>query len=260
MGELVLGLSSLLVGACHQGTTWLGAHASADARADAVAPTFFARHEAEAPTNALTFPVQWFAQHTTCPPDGVKEGADCASGGTFVRAILGRSPCEPPTSVPSRDGCLNIGGGVRFDGIDVPVDGYYDVTWWYHCGSHPATPDQADVAGNRMCGGLDYGTGPGSGCRSHLIDVNGIPVASIVAGRTAQYFHFPCYPVPLSILHGATTSLPLKAGSNSIYIHAPPSDTLNAADIDALDVRAPGYGTAPAPQWPRLVAPVVAAD
>ncbi len=33
-----------------------------------------------------------------------------------------------------------------------------------------------------------------------------------------------------------TTALPLKAGSNVIYIHAPGATTLDAADIDAINV------------------------
>jgi hypothetical protein len=137
----------------------------------------------------------------------------------------------------------------------VPADGTYDVTWWYHCGQD--TPGHADVFGDTKCGGLNYNTGAGSGCRPHLIDVNGVPMSSVVGGKTALYYQFPCYPVAWSILHGATTALPLRAGANTIYIHAPGAPTLDAADIDALDVQASGHGTAPSPQWPKLVTPVV---
>jgi hypothetical protein len=52
----------------------------------------------------------------------------------------------------------------------------------------------------------------------------------------------------------------LKAGTNTIYIHAPGAPTLDAADIDALDVQASGHGIAAPPAWPKLVTPVVAGN
>ncbi|HZL17818.1 MAG TPA: hypothetical protein VFG23_08740 [Polyangia bacterium] len=42
-----------------------------------------------------------------------------------------------------------------------------------------------------------------------------------------------------------TTALPLKAGSNVIYIHAPGATTLDAADIDAINVLPQGTGAPP---------------
>jgi hypothetical protein len=220
--------------------------------------TFFARYEAESALNTLTYPVERIATEgdTACPANGVKEGAVCASGGKVVAQILGRSPCNPPTSTSSYDGCQDKGGGVQFNQVMVPEDGTYDVTWWYHCG--PDTPGHADVFGDAKCGGLDYGTGAGTGCRPHLIDVNGVSMSSTVAGKTALYYQFPCYTAPWSTLHGATTALPLKAGANTIYIHAPGATTLDAVDVDALDVQAAGHGSAPSPLWPKLVTPVVA--
>jgi hypothetical protein len=220
-----------------------------------VPENFFVRYEAESSLNALTYPVEGVGTGTACPTNGVKEGANCASGGKLINQILGRSPCTPPTSTTSYDQCQNRGGGVQFNEVTVPVDGIYDVTWWYHCG--PDTPGHADVYGDTKCGGLNYDTGAGTGCRPHLIDVNGVPVSSTVDGKTALYYQFPCYTAPWSILHGATTALPLKAGKNTIYYHAPGATTLDAADLDALDVQAPGHGTAPAPAWPKLVTPVV---
>jgi len=212
---------------------------------------FFARYEAEAPQNVLTYPVEGFvSEGAPCPAGGVKEGASCASGGKVANQILGRSPCNPPTSTTSYNQCQNKGGGVQFNGVTVPVAGTYEVTWWYHCGS-------SDFYGDTKCGGLDYKTGPGTGCRPHLIDVNGVPMSTTVDGATALYYQFPCYPGSWSILHGATTALPLKAGANTIYIHAPGATTLDAADLDALDLHAEGQGTAPAPLWPKLVTPVV---
>jgi hypothetical protein len=223
-----------------------------------VPANFFMRYEAESPLNMLTYPVEGLGTEgdSACAADAVKEGANCASGGKVVNQILGRSPCTPPTSTTSYTQCQNKGGGVQFNAVTVPVDGSYDVTWWYHCG--PDTPGHADVYGDTKCGGLNYDTGAGSGCRPHMIDVNGAPMSSTVGGKTALYYQFPCYPAPWSTLHGATTVLPLKAGSNTIYIHAPGATTLDAADMDALDVQPEGHGTAPAPLWPKLVTPVVA--
>lgn len=222
-----------------------------------VPATFFMRYEAESPSNTLTYPVEIVTTDgaTACPTDGVKEGANCASGGKVVAQILGRSPCTPPTSTTSYTNCQNKGGGVQFNAVTVPAAGNYDVTWWYHCG--PDTPGHADVYGDTKCGGLNYNTGAGTGCRPHLIDVNGVPMSSTIAGQTALYYQFPCYTAPWSTLHGATTSLPLKAGANTILIHAPGATTLDAADIDAIDVQPNGKGVAPAPLWPKLVTPVV---
>jgi len=238
------------------GTSDGGASDGADGGSN-VPADFFARYEAESPLNTLTYPVEGVVTEgdTPCPSGGVKEGAQCASGGKVVNQILGRSPCQPPTSTTSNSQCQDKGGGIQFNQVTVPADGTYDVTWWYHCGED--RPGHADVFGDTNCGGLNYNTGAGSGCRPHLIDVNGVPMSAIVGGKTALYYQFPCYPVSWSILHGATTALPLKAGSNTIYIHAPGAPTLDAADFDALDVQASGHGTAPPPQWPKLVTPVV---
>jgi hypothetical protein len=259
-----------LLTACGDGTTWLGEQIADGAVrspnggvADAGAPAaLFMRYEAESPVNTLAFPVQQIESdgYATCPAGDLKEGADCASSGRVVSQILGRSPCEPPTSQGSYDGCQNIGGGITFNDVTVPADGTYDVTWWYHCGADPAKPGRANVYGDTGCGGLDYQTGTGSGCRSHLIDVNGVPMSSTVSGERASFFHFPCYGSAWSILHGAITALPLKAGANAIYIHAPGARTLDAVDIDALDIQPSGRGAAEPPQWPKLVTPVVAGN
>lgn len=70
--------------------------------------------------------------------EGVKEGANCASGGHAVNQILGRSPCTPPTSTTSYTDCGDKGGGVTFKDVTVPLDGTYDVTFWYHSGGPAA--------------------------------------------------------------------------------------------------------------------------
>ena len=262
----------MLLVACSNGTTWLGnqiaadvagsgaAGGSGDSGSSAVPGDFFARYEAESTLNTLTDPAEALTSDSTCPPMGVEEGADCASAGQYVSEILGKYPCQSPPSATSNDSCQPLGGGVAYNQVTVPSDGVYDVTWWYHCGESAAMPAQADVFGDKNCGGLDYQTGVGSGCRPQLIDVNGVAMSSTIAGQTALYYQFPCYPAPWSTLHGATTALPLKAGANTIYIHAPGATTLDAVDLDALDVQAEGHGTAPPPLWPKLVTPVVSGN
>jgi hypothetical protein len=172
---------------------------------------------------------------------GVSEGADCASAGGMVVNILGRSPCNPETPSSYTD-CQNLGAGVELHGVTVPADGTYDVTWWYHCGLD-------DHYGDTKCGGVKYSVG--SSCRPHLIDINGVPMSSSAG---AKYYQFPCYPTAWSLIHAATTALPLKAGANTIYIHAPGATTLDAADIDAINVLPAGKGA------PPLTTPVATGD
>lgn len=269
----------LLTGCDGSGTTWLGeellgsggSSAGSDSASGGQAAgsggeagetgLFFQRYEAESVANTLTYAVQLVDDnYVSCSVDGVREGAECTSGGKAVRQTLGRSPCEPPTDPASYDGCQNLGGGIAFNEVRVPDDAMYDVTWWYHCGEDPRAPGRANVYGDTTCGGLDYETGEGTGCRSHLIDVNGAAVSATIDGQPALYFHFPCYVTTWSVLHGATTRLPLKAGANTIYIHAPAAPTLDAADIDAIDVQTAGGGVAPSPLWPKLVTPVLSGN
>jgi hypothetical protein len=245
--------------------------ALADSGVD-VPATFFVRYEAESPVNTRTYPVEGVATEgaTPCPgiagtsSDGVKEGANCASGGHAVNQILGRSPCTPATSTTSYTDCGDKGGGVTFNEVTVPVDGTYDVTFWYHSGQE--TPGHADVYGDVNCGGHSYDTGPGSGCRPHLIYVDGVQMSSTVGGQSAVYYEFPAYPDSWSIIHGAVTALPLKAGSNTIYIKAPGFTTSDAADIDAIDIQPSGQGAplfqssgqgGPPAQRMGLITPVV---
>jgi hypothetical protein len=220
--------------------------ATSPPRSDA-AVGFRLRYEAETPTNLLTEGAlpdpTCFGTNLTCSDGGVMEGANCCSGGGEVTELLGRVPCSgPPGSAGDYQSCQTIGGGIEFDGVAVPSDGIYDVTWWYHCGENNSYGDTA-------CGGVQYNVG--SSCRPHLIDVNGVPMSSTVQGQAAMIYQFPCYPGAWSILHGATTALPLRAGSNAVLIHAPHAVTLDGADIDAMDVQSPGQGA------PPLVTPVV---
>jgi hypothetical protein len=196
----------------------------------------------------LTYPVEGIVTDgaTTCAgtpgtaTDGLKEGAHCASGGHVVNQILGRSPCSPPTSATSYTNCGNLGGGVTFNGVTVPADGVYHVTFWYHSGQ--LTPGHADTYGDVNCGGLNYNTGPGSGCRPHLIYVNGLQMSVLVGGAIAVYYEFPAYPDSWSVVHGVVVALPLTAGSNTILIKAPGFTTSDAADLDAIDVQPSGPG------------------
>jgi hypothetical protein len=59
-----------------------------------------------------------------------------------------------------------------------------------------------------------------------------------------QVYHFPCFAGSWGIIHAATVSLPLRAGStNTIRVFAPsPRD---AADMDAIAVVPPGQGVPP---------------
>jgi hypothetical protein len=137
----------------------------------------------------------------------------------------------------------------------VPVDGLYAVTVWYHAGAD--SPGHADVYGDTSCGGLDYQTGTGSGCRPHLIFVNGEPITAQVGGQAATVFQFPAYPSSWGVLHGAVVQLSLHSGANTVLIKAPGHTASDAADLDAIDVQpatgpgAPayqptGHGAAPA--------------
>lgn len=217
------------------------------------------RYEAEAiPPNVLIRGAivddTCFATGNVCPSGGLEEGADCCSNGGVVTALLGRVPCGGPAGdAGDYVDCQDIGAGVEFHGIVVPADGSYDVTWWYHCGE-AGSSGVADTYGDTACGGLDYDTGPGTGCRPHLIDVDGVPVSTTLDGAAATIYQFPCYGDAWSVVHAATTALPLKAGANVIYIHAPHATNLDGSDIDAIDVLLAGQGARP------LVTPVVSGD
>jgi len=256
--DSAVGPGSTESGSAEAGEGDSGSPGSEDAHADGppladdsgtdVPAGFFLRYEAEAPANTRTYPVEGVvtSEGAPCPgvpgtsSDGVKEGASCASGGHVVDQILGRSPCMPATSTTSYTDCENKGGGVTFNAVTAPADGTYDVTFWYHSGQD--SPGHADTFGDVKCGGLNYDTGPGSGCRPHLVYVNGVQMASTVGGQNAVYYQFPAYPDSWTIVHGAVIALPLKAGANTIYIKAPGNTTSDAADIDALDVQPSGPG------------------
>ena len=227
---------------------WLNPATSTPEGGQSLAST---RYEAEStPPNVLEQSAivdnTCFATNLSCPPDGVREGANCCSEGGVVTELLGRVPCAGPPGDPDAGDyvdCQALGGGVEFHDVSVPADGDYDVTWWYHCGANIS--GNANTFGDLKCGGLDYETGPGTGCRPQLIDVNGVPMTSLVDGQAVAIYQFPCYDDAWSVLHGATTVLPLQAGLNIITLHAPHEITLDSADIDAIDVGPVGQGVPP---------------
>ncbi|MES1166277.1 MAG: hypothetical protein ABUR63_10990, partial [Verrucomicrobiota bacterium] len=188
-------------------------------------------YEAEAvPPNVLTNGAQKVMCNSggqynemTCTHEQLKEAAVCCSQGGLVVGLLGRAN-------------NNMGSGVEFHNVSVPADGNYAVTWWFHCGA-------SDVYGDVNCGGLHYSVPNGIGCRPHLIDVNGAAVTGTVNGSSAQFFQFPCYSTAWAVIHAVNTTLPLKAGNNTIYIHPPHVGNLDAADIDAIHVTSVGQGT-----------------
>jgi hypothetical protein len=168
-------------------------------------------YEAEAiPPNQLFTTAHKTTCKTACATHAdVKEGAACCSAGGEITQILGR-----------KDGAL------QYNQVMAPADGNYDVTWWYHCGLN-------DNFGDKDCGG-DPSATP-SGCRPHQIVVNGTELQGT--------YHFPCFAAGWAILHACTTNIPLKSGANSIKIYSKaPRD---AADMDALEIKATGQGLPP---------------
>jgi hypothetical protein len=137
----------------------------------------------------------------------IKEGDECCSAGKKVSQLLrGR-------------------GGVTFNGVMAPSEGMYDVTWWYHCG-------KSDNFGDTTCGGAPHTP---SGCRPHVFTINGTAFPKV--------YHFPCYPGDWGQIHASTVTMPLKAGMNSISVHATPGR--DAADLDAIEVFPSGKGFPP---------------
>jgi hypothetical protein len=161
----------------------------------------------------------------TCPSmSTIKPGDQCCSGGGQVNWIVSGGHGPDPQPPDGRGG-----GELRVNAISAPADGMYDVTWWYHCGNN-------DNFGDKNCGGqTDPPTLP-AGCRPHQIIVNGTEMPGT--------YHFPCFGGSWGIIRAATTTLPLKAGSDNwihVYAHKP----RDAADMDALQISPVGKGTPP---------------
>jgi hypothetical protein len=150
-----------------------------------------------------------------CPacPGMPKPGDSCCSGGGEVTWLT--------------QGIGPIPGGLTFPNIAAPSDGMYDVTWWYHCGN-------SDNFGDKHCGGQTNPPTTSAGCRPHQIVVNGTEMTGT--------YHFPCFTGSFTVIHTATTTLPLKAGMNSIKVYPKARDS---ADMDALQVQPAGKGIGP---------------
>jgi hypothetical protein len=177
----------------------------------AVSGDMLAWYECEADGNMFTAP----ARVTECSagpcPAGapIKEALECCSGGKKVSNVERGN------------------GKLLMNKVNAPADGTYDVAWWYHCGKN-------DNFGDPGCGGDPTKTA--SGCRPHVIEVNGT--------RLPKVYEFHCYPGSWGELHVSTVPMTLKAGDNSILIYATPGR--DAADLDAIALYPQGKGPMPA--------------
>ena len=169
-----------------------------------------------------------------CAPETLKDGASCCSAGKLVQNLLGAAGANC-FGMP-----LTCGSGIILT-VTVPADGQYDVTWWFHCGGSDSYQDNT-------CGGLRYTAGAPGVCRPHEIVVNGVLTGD--PATKAYYYQFPCWATSWALIHPAVTTLSLKAGDNTIYIHAPNDyisagidGGLDSADLDVIHVTPVGQGT-----------------
>jgi hypothetical protein len=149
---------------------------------------------------------------STCTMKPPMPGTACFSGKGEVVQLLGR-----------------YHRSLTYSNVYAPSDGMYDVTWWYHCGLN-------DNFGDKDCGGQTNPPTTASGCRPHNVVVNG----NAITGT----YHFPCFPGNWNVIRAATTTLPLKAGANTIKVFS--TAPRDAADLDAIAVNPAGKGTPPA--------------
>jgi hypothetical protein len=170
-----------------------------------------------------------------CMPEMIADGALCCSGGELVRNLLGRAPPANCFGMP-----VTCGSGVTLS-VTVPADDLYDVTWWYHCGNNDRFDDFT-------CGGLTYDAGSPGVCRPHEIVVNGALQTGAATGQ--NYYQFPCWPDTWAKIHPAVTTLRLKAGSNTLFLHTPvdyidvnTDNGLDSVDLDVIHVTPVGKGT-----------------
>jgi hypothetical protein len=181
--------------------------------------TFPGWYEAEdVPPNVLTYGTSMTPGMLYTAPAGSicmmkppMPGTACFSGKGEVVQLLGR-----------------YNRALTYENVYAPSDGMYDVTWWYHCGLN-------DNFGDKNCGGQTNPPTTPSGCRPHNLVVNGMAIPGT--------FHFPCFPGNWNIIRAATTTLPLKAGANTIKVFS--TAPRDAADLDALAVDQAGKGTPP---------------
>jgi hypothetical protein len=165
---------------------------------------------------------------------------EAEDGQLFGRAVKSHcTACPSRMTMKAGDSCCSGGGEVtwivaaktsdlQLNGISVPSDGTYDVTFWYYCGNN-------DNYNDRNCGGQTNPPTTAAGCRPHQFVVNG----NLMPGA----YHFPCFGGAWSIVRTATVSMALKAGANTIRMHAPPPR--DCVNLDGIELYPTGKGQPP---------------
>jgi len=120
-------------------------------------------------------------------------------------------------------GVSNCCGAITFNNIYAPKDSNYLITLSYMCAG-------GDNDGDSNCGGT-LGTNGGLGCR---------PVQFVINGDSDKVvFQTPCYAnTNWCLEHFDSTSIPLKAGLNSIHLWSATSDLPDLSRIIIKDGRA----------------------
>jgi hypothetical protein len=165
---------------------------------------------------------------------------EAEDGTLFGRAVKSHCNACPSTAMmKAGDSCCSGGGEVtwivaaktsdlQLNGIVAPSDGTYDVTFWYYCGNN-------DNFNDRNCGGQTDPPTTAAGCRPHQFVVNG----TLMPGA----YHFPCFGGAWSIVRTATVAIPLKAGANTIRMHAPPPR--DCVNLDGIELYPQSKGLPP---------------
>jgi hypothetical protein len=119
-------------------------------------------------------------------------------------------------------GVSNCCGAITFNNIYAPKDSNYLITLSYMCAG-------GDNDGDANCGGT-LGTNGGLGCR---------PVQFVINGDSDKVvFQTPCYAnTNWCLEHFDSTSIPLKAGLNSIHLWSATSDLPDLSRIIIKDGR-----------------------
>jgi hypothetical protein len=120
-------------------------------------------------------------------------------------------------------GVSNCCGAITFNNIYAPKDSTYLITFSYMCAG-------GDNDGDSNCGGT-LGTNGGLGCR---------PIQFVINGDSDKVvFQTPCYAnTNWCLEHFDSTSIPLKAGLNSIHLWSKTSDMPDLSRIIIKDGRA----------------------
>jgi hypothetical protein len=171
-----------------------------------------------------------FYEAEAVPPNTLISGAVVGKCGAATPACPAPAEIKPEMTCCSGSGevrqLLRGKGGLQFNGVTVDAEGIYDVTWWYHCGNNDNFHDPT-------CRGEPH---TAAGCRPGEVTVNGVALPKI--------YEFPCFPGSWGEIHAATTTVPLKAGANTIKMTAHYTNN-DAIDIDAIAIYAAGKGVPP---------------